>query len=179
MSQTVILAVAAELNESHIYPPPYEAPSGKVWQKTPDVYDQENDIVWEGNWELTEQLIEPVACDPKSCHPTKTTKTILACTCVVDQCKWGCPNGHMGSDHYCYENDGGYESWLNKFSADKIKNQRKTVNWLFNPNYHVCNHETHAVCSGSPCCDLFWHEGDCHFISDDGKCGYAVRFGDQ
>jgi len=168
MSQSIILAIAAELGESS--PPPYLAPFGKVWQKTPDEYDAKNDMVWESGWEL-------VCKSEQNFFETKKTQTqtqihIIKTETETTGCKWGCPNGHMGSGHYCYEREGGH-------NRKQLEEQRKAVALTFNPDYHVCNHETHQVCSGSRCCDLFWHDGQCHFVSDDGKCGYAVRYGNQ
>jgi hypothetical protein len=144
------------------------------WEKKPDEYDQTNDVVWEGNWEIVQKKGKWDAdTDLKSLK--KTSVEILKCNL---KCKWNCPNGHMG-DHFCYENEGGYDKWLKKYKEELIKSEREAIERTLNPDYHVCTHTTHSVCTESLCCDFFWHEGDCDFVSNDGECGFAVRYGDQ
>ncbi len=164
MSQSIISAIASQLNDCF----PYPAPSGKVWQKDPDEYDPVNDVIWESEWKLVEEVKE--ICYNKSDKSDKSDfkeKTFLKHNQKHNQCTWGCPNAHM-KEHYCYESEGGYLKWLKKYEADKLKKQRMIVANVFSPNYHICNHKTHEVCSGSPCCDLFCHEGECHYISNNG-----------
>jgi hypothetical protein len=159
----VISSVISELCEDI---PPYPAPDGFIWKKEPDNF--RDGIVWEGNWVLSNQIIK-IECLQKTKQETKKS---------YPSCKWKCPNQHM-ENHFCYEKKGGYDKWTNTCQDILIKKQREQISKTFNPDYHVCQHKTHSVCSNSLCCDIFWHEGECHFISNDGECGYAVRFGDQ
>lgn len=165
--------------------PPYSAPSGSVWFKEPDEYDQECNVVWEGNWVLRNAGCEDFGSDlvckviENKTLPPVVSKSIASVTHHTF-CKWKCPNGHM-KDHYCYEKDGGYETYEKKYRKELITKQRKAVESMFSPDYHVCRHKSHMSCTKSPCCDVFWHEGECKFVSDvDGqKGGWAYRFGDQ
>ncbi len=145
-SQSIISSVASEFH-GLLFP----TQDGYIWQKSPDVYDVEHDAVWEGNWNLV-----PENNQNNQIQFQKTKAT---------ECKWGCPNGHI-ENHYCYESQGGYSVYMKKYGTNKINQQRQEVKMIYNPKYHVCNHKTHEVCSGSPCCDLFWHEGKCRHIKD-------------
>jgi len=167
--------IALDLKPSYLG----EAPDGFIWQKDPDEYDAVNDLLWEGGWSLV-SIKQQQHCLSKF-DDTK-------CTCEVKKivaekpraCKWNCPNGHM-EYHYCYESEGGYDKWLVQYKKEKIEKERQAIANTFNPDYHVCTHNSHESCTNSVCCDIFWHEGDCDFVSDvDGKEeGFAVRYGDQ
>lgn len=176
MNQTIISNVVSDLYqfESNGYEkntPPYSAPHGFQWQKESDEYDHENDVVWEGNWILVpEQSVKQSV--NKCCSKFKLTEF----ECLG--CQWKCPNGHMES-HFCYQDEGGYDMWLEKYNQELIQCQQKIIADTLSPNYHTCTHETHTSCTNSLCCDFFWHEGECDFIShvDGEHTGYAVRFG--
>lgn len=178
MNQTLISTIVSDVISDLRYEDredreqnyPRKTPFGFIWEREPDEYDYDNDLIWEGNWTLVPEKKIPIQiqdhCNDKKC--SKAPKVLC-----------NCPNAHMG-DHYCYENKGGYDKWFEQYKKELIENQRAAIARTLNPNYHICTHDTHEICTGSPCCDCFWHEGDCHFVSDDGECGYAVRFdGDQ
>jgi len=159
----VISSVAAQLNaDKQVGGRDGDLSSGLVWKRTPDEYDQEVNVVWQGEWVLAKPT--------KRCHSGGgITKT----KAQPRNCGWKCPNGHM-DDHYCYRGYGGFAVYQKKV----IECQKKNVANNLNPDHYTCDHDTHEVCSGSLCCDLFWHAGECHFISADGGCGNAVRFGE-
>ncbi len=161
MSQSIISAVASELRGDPFQTP---APSGYIWKKDSDKYDFTIGVILEGSWVLVPQQQQQLCT-------SKTSSKIES-----DSCNCGSPNAHM-SDHFCYKGTGGFQTYLKKCKMMLIKEQRETVSKTFHHDYHVCNHKNHDVCTGSPCCDLFWHDGQCCFISEDGECGYAVRFG--
>jgi hypothetical protein len=156
----IISSVVSDLTKDH----PYLAPPGKDWFKEPDEYDQTSDIIWEGNWVLREKSSSEMI----KIQPIKTIQKPTTC-------KWKCPNEHI-EDHNCYESHGGFDAYKEKV----VEQQRQIVSKDLNPCYHVCNHKTHSVCSKSPCCDFFWHSGDCDFISEDREIGgLAWRYGNQ
>lgn len=173
MNQTFISTVVSDLLNDG-YPKDFDkAPKGFIWKKSPDQYDPVYDMIWEGSWDLVPEQKEPEPVFEKKIEKKIEKRKF-------DHCEWNCPNGHMG-DHYCYKDKGGYDMWLHGYKAECIKRQRKAISNTLNPEYHICTHGTHEVCSNSVCCDFFWHDGGCSFVSDvDGeKGGYAVRFGDQ
>jgi hypothetical protein len=197
MNQTLISTVVSDLLRSTNPDHPYQAPKGFVWQKNPDEYDHDNDMIWEGSWNLVQEIQEIQKMIP--CGLCKLTEKIDWCcsneskkikikiepasqlTKIVKRsCEWNCPNGHM-EDHYCYESDGGYDKWLVNYKKERIESQREAIARTLNPAYHVCTHDSHDECTNSVCCDFFWHEGDCEFVSDvdEKEQGFAVRFGDQ
>jgi hypothetical protein len=165
MNQTLISTVVSDLLKSEY---PYEATKGFVWKKDPDEYDQINDLIWEGDWNLVPETNVDTCCLGMCCCCSKDVKV------ANKHCEWKCPNGHM-ENHYCYMSD----KWFTKYEKEHIESQRETIVRTLNPDYHTCIHETHEICTKSVCCDFFWHEGECYFVSDvDGeKEGYAVRFG--
>jgi hypothetical protein len=183
MNQTLISNIVSDIALSDPKPSFLdEAPEGFTWQKDPDEYDAVNDLLWEGGWSL-----QPLRQDHHCFGKFDGTK----CTCGVKKipeklekprvpCEWKCPNGHM-EDHYCYKSEGGYDKWLVQYKKEKIERERKAISNIFNPDYHVCTHKCHESCTNSICCDVFWHDGECDFVSDvDGKEeGFAVRYGDQ
>lgn len=140
---------------------PYQV-SGFTWVKDPDQYDSELDVVWEGQWRLVNDL-------QKEEHTKEKEKEKCLCTC---------PNVHM-IDHFCYQLNYqiSFEDWIEKCKKNLIENQKKAVSQTFCEEYYMCTHETHTVCTNSICCDLFYHDGECHF--NDGNGGYAVLYGDQ
>jgi hypothetical protein len=125
--------------------PPYSAPIGKVWVKNPDEYDSTNDIIWEGQWILQESYPSYVYTTPRKRKLDFDTD-------------FDCKRKKLDENRY----------WKNL--AEK---HRKTVSSMFCPEYHVCTHKEkgHSVCSKSVCCDLFFHEGKCNWISPSGKVG--------
>jgi len=178
MDQTIIAAVVSDvvsdlsslsglsgLGKDH---PSYQAPSGLKWLKTPDVYDSNLDVIWEGDWSL---VSDHSSTSTYVCVSNKESSKSIPQESIQPNvqhslCMWGCPNGHMKS-HYCYKDEGGFDSFSKKYSEDLIRKQRDSIAMTFDPNYYVCNHKTHDVCTGSACCEFFWHEGDCHFSDND------------
>lgn len=140
-------------------------PAGFVWVKEPDQYDQETDIVWEGEWKLVPGEDKPIKQVGKGKSLASKWKVKPMKTCVGN-----CPNQHM-EDHFCYYTElrGGFKNQL------RIRNyqQKKIISQTFAPEYYKCNHESHSGCTNSMCCDVFWHEGPCK------RGGIASKYGDQ
>lgn len=127
------------------------APDGFIWQKELDEYDAANDIIWEGNWNLV---------------PIRDVRD------AVPSIKKSCKEEKLEKFEKKFDT-------IEKF--DIIEKQRKAISRTLNPSYHICTHVSHESCTKSICCDWFWHDGNCGFVSDiDGKKeGFAVRYGDQ
>ena len=142
--------ISAVVLDLFVDQPPYQAPNGLIWEKVPDEYDSSTNIIWEGNWEL----VSPKKIQNEYLGEKEQKKSLF--------------NDWKYDDHGVY-------------SKEKIaKKQRETIAKTLDPSYHVCDHKTHESCTGSPCCDWIWHDGNCHFVSDDGECGLAIRLnGDQ
>jgi hypothetical protein len=149
----ILSAVTSECQQDQ---PPYPAPVGLVWFKEPDEYDRENGVVWEGNWTL---VSAKNGCGAGGGLGSKTKSAF-----------------YKQISDYCHNHDHDHNH-----DHNRIQIERKAVENTFCPEYHVCKHKSHKVCTNSSCCDLFWHDDDCDFVSDfDGKQGgYAWRNGNQ
>lgn len=160
---------------------------GFTWVLEPETYDPYTDCFFEGGWTLVpnDKLNETIDKEDKSVA-VKLNEEIV-CFSVAQlpkKCEWGCPDGHL-SAHSCYKTDkgyeGGYYEYKEKHDKELIEKQREIIRRNYNPNYYTCKHDSHFMCTNSICCDTFWHEGECHFISEeDGEeGGMAWRYGDQ
>jgi hypothetical protein len=159
---TIISSVARELSDQ-LSP----APDGFLWEKQPDHYDHDCDIIWEGSWTLVPNYQSP----RNKCKDFKQEFKYSNLSNYNYNYDLSCNYNRDLSCKVCPEtNDGPNE---------EVIIQKQKISKTLNPSYHVCDHTTHKVCSESPCCDFFWHDGECKYVSDDGNCGYAVRFGDQ
>jgi hypothetical protein len=158
----LISLVACDLNCTPNLPP-YPAPDGFIWEKF-DHYSDKNNVIEKGKWILKQ--IQLINTDQKLQKEIKIEIKLNRCE--------KCPNRHM-EDHFCYDKIGGYDSYQKKEEERK----KQIISNTFNSNYHKCNHRDHKTCSASPCCDVFWHEGECNYVSENGGCGLAVIYGDQ